>query len=498
MTRTTLPINEIVVENRLREDLGDITGLADSIKRFGLIQPIVVSQDKRLIAGGRRLTACRQLGQSHIDVVYRETLTADELHELELEENIRRKSMTWVEEVLSIDEIHRIKKRRGALEGWTWNQRLAAEAFGVQTGTINYILKVAEKLRQEKYLPEDQRKYSKYNSAYEAYRLGILREEEERLQAELAKRHREMANQGSKETEAAQLIQYVEEVETKPDLLAFERERYNSNPLNTVPFDEYWAEKQAEAKKAAETIYLSNRVLHLDSIGYMAHLDQFQRFDHIITDIPYGIDIEMLNQQNPHGGLADLDTVANEHDVKENLALIAAFYPAAFHCTKPSAFVITFCDIMNWQYMYDIAVNAGFAVQRWPFMWVKPQAMNQCASYNFTKNYEPVIIARKPGATLVNKVQRCDFLADNAQAVNETGHKFAKPYEVTGLLANAVSLEGQEILEPFAGRGSMAIQMLRMKRRVVAVEKQEAHYNALVENIKRHVYLAVNPNYTFK
>ncbi len=82
MTPSTLPINEIIVEERFRKDLGDITSLADSMRRLGLIQPVVVNKEKRLVAGGRRLAAARELQWTHIPVVYRETLTEAELHEL--------------------------------------------------------------------------------------------------------------------------------------------------------------------------------------------------------------------------------------------------------------------------------------------------------------------------------------------------------------------------------------------------------------------------------
>ena len=61
-----LPIIEIQVDSRLRRDLGDLAELADSIAELGLLQPIVVTPQKRLIAGERRLEACRRLGMRQI------------------------------------------------------------------------------------------------------------------------------------------------------------------------------------------------------------------------------------------------------------------------------------------------------------------------------------------------------------------------------------------------------------------------------------------------
>lgn len=496
--RLKLPIAEIKVENRLRQDYGDLDSLKESIRNYGLIQPVVINQDKRLIAGGRRLRCCLDLGMADIDVVYRETLSEDELHELELEENSKRLDQPWTERCIAIAYIHELKQRRSALEGWKWTMRESCALYGMSLGSLDYILKVAKKLVAERSLPLDQRRFHQFSSAAEAYRLGIVRDEEERVQALLAERHRANAVATTTQKHEQEIVKQVETASTDATAFAAERRRYESNPLNTVPFDEYWRAKTAEVERIKTTIYLSNVLLHADCIPYMLDPDNAGMFDHIITDIPYGIDMDMLNQQNPHGGLRDLDTVKKEHDVDENLDLIARFYPAAFACTKPSAFVITFCDIMNWQFMYDCAVKAGFAVQRWPFEWLKgPGCMNQCASFNMTKATEPAIVARKPGSTLASQVGLNYLAADNGPACKDTGHKFAKPYEVTRLFTNAVSHKGQLILEPFAGRGSMVIEMLRQERRIVAIEKNEVHYNALLENVKRY-YLTLNPNYVFK
>jgi ParB family transcriptional regulator, chromosome partitioning protein len=57
-----LDIKEIRVRNRFRKTLGDIHSLAASIKEVGLLHPIVVRPDGRLIAGERRLEACKHLG----------------------------------------------------------------------------------------------------------------------------------------------------------------------------------------------------------------------------------------------------------------------------------------------------------------------------------------------------------------------------------------------------------------------------------------------------
>ena len=53
-----LPVNKIRIGKRHRRDLGDIDGLARSIGDLGLLHPVVVRPDGKLIAGERRLAAC--------------------------------------------------------------------------------------------------------------------------------------------------------------------------------------------------------------------------------------------------------------------------------------------------------------------------------------------------------------------------------------------------------------------------------------------------------
>lgn len=64
----TQPIFSIRVGTRHRRDLGDVDQLAASIASVGLLHPIVVTPDGALIAGERRLEACRRLGWTDVPV----------------------------------------------------------------------------------------------------------------------------------------------------------------------------------------------------------------------------------------------------------------------------------------------------------------------------------------------------------------------------------------------------------------------------------------------
>jgi ParB/RepB/Spo0J family partition protein len=80
--------SDIIVQARHRRDLGDIAGLATSIRDVGLLHPIVIRPDGVLIAGERRLAAAKQLGWAEIPVTI---VDLGEVIRGELAENAIRK-----------------------------------------------------------------------------------------------------------------------------------------------------------------------------------------------------------------------------------------------------------------------------------------------------------------------------------------------------------------------------------------------------------------------
>ncbi len=148
-------IDKVVVENRMRRDLGDIEQLSKSISENGLIQPIVLTAGSDseyhlnvLVAGHRRLEALKKLGVKELEhgvhFIWRSELSTDEYRRnaVELEENIRRKQMTWSEEEIggtkmSSDSIlgyvpgfltaHRIITKNGC---WLWTMYCMKHGYG--------------------------------------------------------------------------------------------------------------------------------------------------------------------------------------------------------------------------------------------------------------------------------------------------------------------------------------------------------------------------------
>lgn len=119
MTTDWLRVDDINVGARLRQDLGDIAGLAKSIDEYGLLHPLVIDADNNLIAGGRRLEAMKSLGWTKVEVRQFEEMTPDERRVLELEENLRRKDLTPAERSQKMaeqaDVAERVDRRTGEI-----------------------------------------------------------------------------------------------------------------------------------------------------------------------------------------------------------------------------------------------------------------------------------------------------------------------------------------------------------------------------------------------
>jgi ParB family chromosome partitioning protein len=104
-----VPLEEVIVRKRLRRNMGDLQSLVESMRQFGLINPILISQDKVLIAGGRRLEAARTLGWRSINAMVLELPANIGALEYEVEENLQRQDFSPEELALATREIYRLK-----------------------------------------------------------------------------------------------------------------------------------------------------------------------------------------------------------------------------------------------------------------------------------------------------------------------------------------------------------------------------------------------------
>lgn len=182
MTKTEMvKIKDIKLGERARSDYGDISGLATSIQKYGLLHPIVIDEKKKLIAGERRLKAHIKLGRKEIEVRYFKDLNDVDKKEIELEENIQRKSLDWQELVLAKLSLHELRQelygtKTGHTGGEGWGLSDTALALDQSVGTASMDLQLAKALKN---FPELRKEKSKTNAfkKYKQMETVLLRQE---------------------------------------------------------------------------------------------------------------------------------------------------------------------------------------------------------------------------------------------------------------------------------------------------------------------------------
>src|SRR5580658_7969638 len=109
-------INQIQVGYRYRKDLGDVRALIESISEVGLLHPVVVTPEGRLIAGQRRLEACRLLEWAEIPVTVVDLLQAarGEAHENLIRKDLLPSEIVALKRAIEPLERREARQRQGA------------------------------------------------------------------------------------------------------------------------------------------------------------------------------------------------------------------------------------------------------------------------------------------------------------------------------------------------------------------------------------------------
>lgn len=116
-------IQDIKIKNRIRIDTGDISDLMESIGKYGLLNPITVTEDFELLAGFRRLEACKSLGMTEVECNVVNVQSKIDRLLVEADENLTRKDLT-VREIERYEDEKRYLLAHGFRKIWLWIIRL--------------------------------------------------------------------------------------------------------------------------------------------------------------------------------------------------------------------------------------------------------------------------------------------------------------------------------------------------------------------------------------
>lgn len=472
-----VPVDSIIVgDDRIRVDFGDLDDLALSISEHGLIQPIVITSDHRLIAGERRLRAHRLLNAKTIKVVYLECV--DDAHKtiLEATENIVRRQFTWQEQVLAIDKVHRHQSTIYALKSEAWGVRETGRMLNTAKSSIQRATFIAGFLRAND--PE----VVNAGGLKEAFAVLLKRREDELARALVAS---SLPKTNVTQTPVPRTVITDDEFFAEMGSTGFQ-------PGIGAPVDLDEVPGGGNGFRGAVTtvIPLSTMFHHADAVAFTRTLPA-ESFDAVITDWPYGNDPDMMEHA------VDLTNLRETHEPEYCKKLHADIVPEIFRVLKPNSWFITWTDMDLWEYDKQLCLAAGFKVQRWPLTWHKTSSCsNGAAQYNFTKNSEIAIVCRKGNATLL-KQQASSIWSGGSDAESKAlGHAFAKPFGLWEWILNATCLRGATTFDPFVGSGSSTIPAIRLGLRPTGVETNETIYGKLNLNLQ-NFYRSLDPTCQF-
>jgi len=443
----SVAISNIKDENRQRKDYGDIQALAESIRRFGIIQPIVLTDsgmEITLVAGGRRLAACRYLGWTELaharDFIWRKELDDDngklQLQAVELEENLRRKELSWPEHIAAkqrlfelMQGIHGVSKGFGAgksKENDGFSLRKLAAMLGENPSVTSRDLELAGFVRSHPMLA------SLPTKADAVRKLGVA----------VTVAAMQIAAKKSSVTSSPK----GDGTSTIADIMPTQG---TPNVEVPAPSEERW--------KLYEGPFEENIPAVAD-----------ESVDLVLTDLPYNIGLgdSSASHSAGLGGFSDrgLDIVKLCADVAVH----------SFRVLRENRFGVFFYGMNYHQELYDALTTAGFTVDVYPFIWLRDRSAPPDGFARYSKCYDPALIASK-GVPRFIRPNLPNAVSIPSVRGPERLHAAQKPLGIMQKFVEDMTTPGCVVLDMFAGAGTTGAAALQTGRKAILFELEPAN-----------------------
>lgn len=423
-----IAIGNINDTDRIRADMGDIDGLAASIKEYGVIQPLVVQQQLDgtfvLVAGGRRLAALKQLGFTDLrhgkEFIWRdEDLSTPKgalrLQAVELEENLKRKDLAWPEIVTGKKKLLELMQSmkgvggpgRGKTDGFS--QKSLASMLGENEATVSRDLELAGYVEKFPALAQMPTRNDAIRKISVATTVAVMQK--------IGKQRLEKAAVDAARSGVA--------VPDKPKNWELYRGPFETNTHN----------------------------LAADSV------------DLICTDLPYNIGLGDSTAAHSAG----LGQFADSSlDLATFLPLVAE---ESFRILRPNRFAVFFYGMNYHQEFKHALEQAGFTVDDYPFIWIRNRTAPP-SPQRYAKTYDPALICSK-GTPILLRPNLGNSMAVGSVSGADRLHSAQKPVEVMERFVLDMCTEGATVVDLMAGSGSTGVAALKNKRRAILFELEE-------------------------
>lgn len=445
-------INLIVEGDRGRKEYRNIEALAESINIKGLLQPIVLETGThKLIAGGRRLRAHQLLGRPTIKAIYRDELTELQLRELELEENIQREDLTWVEKVNMTAEIDRLKRELygSSPRGRRWNTEevLGPEGDGGQSGGVDNPFPGNTLPSSTPGGPAA----GGWTQSQTAEALGVNQATVSKsiAMSTLISLIPELANEPDAKSALKKFLRYAQEAERELAVRQFLASARENPTTSTAP----------EPRLGTALDILRTRPDH--------------SVDLFLFDPPYGVnlDSENIGRYQATGSVHFADTPESA------LATFAAVLPDIRRVLKPDGHLYCFCGIKVLGEVLSLLSQAGLEPDSIPLVWIKNTDMLVDFNYRFSGGWEPIVFC--PSSRMLSRKRSSVFTFDAVRST-EKANVAEKPTDLLKELILMSTREGEVVYDPFAGSGSTLVAATELGRVAQGSEQDIDQWNGAI------------------
>ena len=210
------------------------------------------------------------------------------------------------------------------------------------------------------------------------------------------------------------------------------------------------------------------------------------KVDHIITDPPYNISKEhnFATMQHPRKGVDFGNWDHGEFD-------LCSWIPKYAQLLNKNGSIIIFCSYRYISYLINTCESpeAGLEVKD-ILVWQKSNPMPRNINRRYVQDMEFALWAVKKGAKWTfNKPDNVPYLRSIFQSAivsgkEKLGHPTQKSLKLMQDLVQIHTNPGDLILDPFMGSGSTGEAALRLGRRFMGIEQDEAFFKVAEQRLK--------------
>ena len=457
-------ISDIIIKDRARSAVGDISSLADSISIVGQLHAILIDSNNVLIDGLHRIEAFKKLGKETIEVRVFDGITEDDHFLIELLSNMDRKEFLWHEEIDLKYKLHNYWVDAASKESKSWGYRETAKRLKCSLGGLSTDLAFAEALKVFPILKEQSTK----GRAKEAYK--ALGEQAKALQ-----------RMGSfTDAEKGRLVALQNGTMTAPikntvTQNVFEKTKQAKERL--TEFDE----DDEDLNDGQEPIRSNIQVIYVAE-NYKTFLDKIpsNSVGMVELDPPYAIDFN-----DNYGKTNKIECKAQDWDEKELYDFYFNYLPLVYEKMLDCSWALVWTGKEHFIQINNIARDIGFGVQE-PGSWNKKGGSTNKPKTRMVSSWEMFLLLSKGNAQFNTPSFDSSVILSTVPS-SQRIHQWEKPIELYDHFLKALGKPGTLFMSLFAGSGNCLISAAKEKMMPVGCDKSQKYIPEFYQRLENYL-----------